>query len=279
MKKIILIALSILPMMVWAQTAEEIRKKNEEVMKLWDCFVEQSKPEPHDATITLSNGKTIECKTQSDYKRMAFVSVDQFLQDVREWKASPYLWQLKHAKNSGAVTDTKNLSKWEVERFDEIADTYFKGNEASFHLASHGLVDASGQATNSILIGGQVLNAEEAAEFIIKSMKKSFGAIINASEKNFVVVLHCCHLADGEDNFASRLSKELAKSIPNISVVGAPQTVYCKFENGEYKEYISSEKEMQKEKPVNYKWKVYKNGVNTGQGTYDYSSTVKTIQK
>ena len=92
-------------------------------------------------------------------------------------------------------------------------------------------------------------------------------------------MVHSCHSADGEDNFASQLSKELAKDMPNVSVVGAPQTIYCTIQDGKYTEYISSEQELKKENPVNYKWKVYKDGKNTGQGTYDYKSTIKNIQK
>ena len=275
MKKILYIALMVLPMMAYAQTEEELLQKYEKFQK---CFEKLSMPKPHSSSVTLSSGKTVSFAAQTDYKRRAFVDVDQLLKDVSQWKESPYLWQLNQMKKSRAITDTKDLSKWEVERFDEIAQDYFEGNEYAFHIAAHGLVKASGKAANSILIGGQELNAKETAELILQSMEE-YHHVLNAFNKEFVVVVHSCHSADGEDNFASRLSKELAEYFPNVSVVGAPQLVYCTIQDGQYTEYISTESELKKENPTNYKWKVYKNGQNTGQGTYDYQSTVKAIQK
>lgn len=276
MKKILYLALMVLPMMAYAQTEEELLQRYE---KFEDCFRKLSMPQPHSSSVTLSSGKTVSFAAQSDFDRKAFVDVDQLLEDVSQWKESPYLWQLNHMKKSQAITDTKDLSKWEVERFDEIAQDYFEGNKFAFHIAAHGLVKASGKASNKILIGGQELDAKETAELILKSMNDTYHHILNIKEQEFVVVVHSCHSADGEDNFASQLSKELAKDMINVSVVGAPQTIYCTIQDGKYTEYISSEQELKKENPVNYKWKVYKNGKNTGQGTYDYKSTIKKIQK
>jgi hypothetical protein len=267
----------VLPILTCAQTIEELQA---EIKKFHKCFEEKSMPTSHETSVTLSNGKVVRFTSQSDYARSVFVSVDQLLEDVRLWKDSPYLWQLKHMKESKAIADSKDLSKWEVERFDKIAQSYFSGNNSAFHIAAHGLVNSSGQAANSILIGGQELNAKETAELIIQSMDNTFHHVINAEEQEFVVVIHSCHSADGENNFASQLSQKLAEFIPNVSVVGAPQTVYCSMQkNGEYTEYISSEQELKKDIPTNYKWKVYKNGKNTGQGTYDYKSTITKIQK
>ena len=277
MKKLVLFALMVLPILTYAQTIEELQ---EEIKKFHKCFVEKSMPKPHETSITLSNGKVVQCTSQSDYERSAFVSVDQLLEDVRLWKDSPYLWQLNHMKDNKALSDSKDLTKWQIERFDEIAQSYFDGNRSTFHIAAHGLVYPSGKAANSILMGGQELNAKETAELILQSMDKTFHHVINAEEQDFVVVIHSCHSADGENNFASQLSQELAEFIPNVSVVGAPQTVYCSMhKDGGYTEYISSEKELKQEAPTKYKWKVYKNGKDTGQGTYDYKSTVSNIQK
>ena len=236
-------------------------------------------PNPHNESVTLKNGKKVSFIAQSDYERTSFVSADQFLRDIREWKESPYLWQMKRMKNNLAISDAKDLSQWEIDNFDKISQSYFDGNVSAFHIAAHGLLESPGKAANTIKVGGQELNPAETAELIANTMQHNFHLLVGALEPNFVVVIHSCHSADGEDNFASRLSKELAEYFPNVSVVGAPQLVYCTIQDGKYTEYISTESELKKENPTNYKWKVYKNGQNTGQGTYDYQSTVKAIQK
>ena len=176
--------------------------------------------------------------------------------------------------------DGKDLSEWEIESFDQIAQSYFKNSVSTYHIAAHGLVfEDTGEAANRILIDGQELDASETAELIIKSMQGTFHHVINAENQPFVVVVHCCHSAEGENNFSSQLSKVLAEYIPNVSVVGAPDVVYCQEKDGKYTEYVTTESETEKENPRKLRWKVYKNGVNTNQGKYDYLETVSSIQR
>lgn len=265
---------------VRSQSLQEIR---DAIIKFHECFNEMSLPEPHEKTIELSNGKRVLFLAQSDYSRSAFVSADQLLKDVRAWKESPYLWQIKHKRDNLAVMDSQNLTRWEVDSFDRIAQSYFTGNNATFHLAAHGLVDASGQAADCIQIGGQTLTAAETAELIVKSMDNHFHHVINAEMKSelqkFVVVVHSCHSADGEDNFSSKLSKELSNYINDVSVVGAPDLVYCAIDGDNYTEYVTTEGELRKENPQKETWKVYRNGKNTSQGKTDYKETIAEIQK
>lgn len=282
MKKILLLALmAVFSLSIIAQTEEDVKKLKEEIIKFHECFYNTlSLPKSHEETITLSSGKKITMLAQSDYERSAFVSVDKLLEDVRLWKMSPYLWQRNHSKSNSAIMDGKDLSEWEINSFNQIADSYFKNSVSTYHIAAHGLVDNTGAATNSILIGGQTLNASETAELIINSMQGTFHHVINAEDQPFVVVVHCCHTAEGENNFSSQLSKILAEYIPNVSVVGAPDVVYCwETEDGKYTEFITTEDEWQKENPRQLKWKVYKNGKETDQGRYDYLETVSAIQK
>ena len=264
-----------------AQTEEDIKRQREKIIKFHECFFNTvSLPKSHEETITLSSGKTIKMLAQSDYKRSAFVSVDKLLEDVRQWKMSPYLWQMNHSKNNSAIMDGKDLSKWEINSFNQIAESYFKNSVSTYHIAAHGIVYPTGEAANNILIGGQTLNAEETAELIINSMQGTFHNVINAEDQPFVVVVHCCHTAKGENNFASQLSKKLAEYIPNVSVVGAPDVVYCwKTKDGKYTEFITTEDEWQKANPQQLKWKVYKNGKETDQGRYGYLETVTAIQQ
>lgn len=266
---------------ITAQTEEDVRKLKEEIIKFHECFFNtKSLPKSHEETITLSSGKKITMLAQSDYKRSAFVSVDKLLEDVRQWKMSPYLWQRNHSKNNSAIMDGKDLSEWEINSFNQIAESYFKNSVSTYHIAAHGLVYPTGEAANNILIGGQTLNAEETAELIINSMQGTFHHVINAEDQPFVVVVHCCHTAKGENNFASQLSKKLAEYIPNVSVVGASDLVYCeKTKDGKYTEFVTSEDEAERENPQPMKWKVYKNGKETGQGRYGYLETVSAIQK
>ena len=282
MKKILLLTLmAVFSLSINAQTEEDVKKLKEKIIQFHECFYNTlSLPKSHEETITLSSGKKITMLAQSDYKRSAFVSVDKLLEDVRLWKMSPYLWQMNHSKNNSAIMDGKDLSKWEINSFNQIAESYFKNSVSTYHIAAHGLVDHTGAATNSILIGGQTLNASETAELIINSMQGTFHHVINAEDQPFVVVVHCCHTADGENNFSSQLSKKLAEYIPNVSVVGAPDVVYYwETEDGKYTEFITTEDEWQKANPQQLKWKVYKNGKETGQGRYGYLETVSAIQK
>ena len=218
---------------------------------------------------------------QSDYKRSAFVSVDKLLEDVRLWKMSPYLWQRNHSKNNSAIMDGKDLSDWEINSFNQIAESYFKNSVSTYHIAAHGLVyPQTTEATNNILIGGQTLNAAETAELIINSMQGTFHHVINAEDQPFVVVVHCCYSAQGENNFSSQLSKILAEYIPNVSVVGASDVVYCsKTKDGKYTEFVTTENEAKRGNPQQMKWKVYKNGKETNQGRYGYLETVTAIQQ
>lgn len=282
MKKILLLALmAVFSLSINAQTEEDVKKLKEEIIKFHECFYNKvSLPKSHEETITLSSGKTIKMLAQSDYKRSAFVSVDKLLEDVRQWKMSPYLWQMNHSKNNSAIMDGKDLSEWEINSFNQIAESYFKNSVSTYHIAAHGLVYPTGEAANNILIGGQTLNAEETAELIINSMQGTFHHVINAEDQPFVVVVHCCHTAKGENNFASQLSKKLAEYIPNVSVVGASDLVYCeKTKDGKYTEFVTSEDEAERENPRPMKWKVYKNGIETDQGRYGYLETVSAIQQ
>lgn len=282
MKKILLLALmAVFSLSINAQTEEDVKKLKEEIIKFHECFFNTvSLPKSHEETITLSSGKKITMLAQSDYKRSAFVSVDKLLEDVRQWKMSPYLWQMNHSKNNSAIMDGKDLSEWEINSFNQIAESYFKNSVSTYHIAAHGLVYPTGEAANNILIGGQTLNAEETAELIINSMQGTFHHVINAEDQPFVVVVHCCHTAKGENNFASQLSKKLAEYIPNVSVVGASDLVYCeKTKDGKYTEFVTSEDEAERENPRPMKWKVYKNGIETDQGRYGYLETVTAIQQ
>lgn len=265
-----------------AQTEEDVRKLKEEIIKFHECFFNTvSLPKSHEETITLSSGKKINMLAQSDYKRSAFVSVDKLLEDVRLWKMSPYLWQRNHSKNNSAIMDGKDLSDWEINSFNQIAESYFKNSVSTYHIAAHGLVyPQTTEATNNILIGGQTLNAAETAELIINSMQGTFHHVINAEDQPFVVVVHCCYSAQGENNFSSQLSKILAEYIPNVSVVGASDVVYCsKTKDGKYTEFVTTENEAERENPQPMKWKVYKNGIETDQGRYGYLETVSAIQQ
>ena len=282
MKKILLLALmAVFSLSINAQTEEDVKKLKEEIIKFHECFYNTlSLPKSHEETITLSSGKKINMLAQSDYKRSAFVSVDKLLEDVRLWKMSPYLWQRNHSKNNSAIMDGKDLSEWEINSFNQIAESYFKNSVSTYHIAAHGLVYPTGEAANNILIGGQTLNAEETAELIINSMQGTFHHVINAEDQPFVVVVHCCYSAQGENNFASQLSKKLAEYIPNVSVVGASDLVYCeKTKDGKYTEFVTSKDEAERENPRPMKWKVYKNGKETDQGRYGYLETVTAIQQ
>ena len=283
MKKTFLISLlALCTLSLNAQTVKEDmtdEEYSERLLWLKGCFEKLSRPAPHKETYTLSTGKTIELKAQSDYKRSAFVSADQLLQDLREWRQSPYTWQLRHRKNNQAIMDGRDLSSWEVNGFDEISQAYFKDCQSTYHIAAHGLLSQDGMVGDGIMIDGQILNAAETAELIIKSMYDQFHDIIAEEKQPFTVVVHSCNVAQGDNNFAAQLSKILSESIPNVAVVGAPDVVYCQIQDGKYTEYVSTPTTIQTNNPVKQKWHVYRNGRNTGEGRYDYRETVQAIQK
>lgn len=245
-----------------------------------DCVIDKTLPKPRVETITLSTGKDVRMLAHSDYEWSSFVSVDELLEDSRLLISSPYMWQMKHQKNNNAIMDGTDLSNWEVNSFDQIAKSYFKDCVSTYHIAAHGLISETGSASNKIKIGGEELDASETAELIIKSMQDGANQHENfVEDMPFVVVVHCCHTADGEDNFASQLSKALAEYLPNISVVGAPDVVRCEMKDGKYTEIVTTKNEAEMENPEKLRWKVYKNGENTNQGQYDYLETVAAIQE
>ena len=284
---------------VQAQTEAQRQKLAEQdrfFQALHQCFNDLSEPEPHNEVFTLSNGKTISTISQNDYARSAFVSADKTLEDIRLWRDSPYLWRMKHRISGKTLSDDRDLSSWEIDNVDKISKQYFESGESTFHIAAHGLVtDSQHTPANKIRIGGQDLDAKETAELILLSMNISwakhnnqeprswnglFQRTINSEHQPFTIVVHSCHSAVGENNFAQQLSVELAKAIDNVNVVGAPDTVYCEMDaNGNYREVIASDYEIKHAaNPRQQRWKVYKNGKETGEGDYDYVSTVKKIQ-
>ena len=248
-----------------AQTEEELI---EYIKAFHQCFYELSAPTLHDQEYVLSNGKTFSTYEQNDFKRSKFVSVDALLKDVKEWRDSPFLFRQKRLNGNRTIADKQDLTNWEVVNMDKIASSYFEDGESVFHIAAHGLVFPDGRAADQIKIGGPDLDAKETAELIMLSMKGPFYSVINAEKQDFVVVLHCCNSAVGDNNFSRQLSEELSKQFDNVSVVGAPDVVQCELRDGVYKEYIQD----------NQRWKVYKNGKETNQGELDYKATVRNIQ-
>lgn len=271
---------------VFAQTEEELDRAIKELHK---CFVELSIPQPHTKTYHLSTGKAIDVLSQNDYERSTFVSVDKTLEEIRLWKNSPYLWEQRHRKDNLALMDKRDLTAWEVENFGQISESYFTGSNSTFHLAAHGLLDPNDAGdSGKIKIGGQNLDAKETAELIkqaVNESKEGFHHLINAEEQKFVVVLHCCNMAAGENSFAKQLSEELGEYLDDVCVVGAPDLVVCSmdWDKKEYTECVASDWEMRRagtKGKIEYKqnWRVFKNGQDTGVGDKDYKSSVSNAQ-
>lgn len=262
-----------------AQLNAQIARNNAILLEYQKCFHDNfSNPNPHKETYTLSSGKVVSALAQSDYGRSQFTSVDEFIEDVKLWSDSPYLWELKHKKSSKALSDDRDLSKWEIDSFSQISQEYFSEGGETFHIAAHGLVDERNAATNQIRIGGQDLNAQETAEFILKSMHDVFHNILNAGSKPFTIVIHSCHSAEGPNNFTQELSRILGKDIKNLYVVGAPDVVYCNIENGKYNEYIAERGNTYNPNPNKKNWAVYKNGGIVELGRQTYQETIRQIQ-
>lgn len=284
-----ILAIAFFPGIALAQTKEDVEKQRAQIRAFHECFFNlQSKKAISEESFTLSNRKVVKALARSDFERSAFVSADETLREVLSWEKSPYLWRLRHMKNTGkALMDAKDLTRWEVDSFGQIADTYFESNPSTFHIASHGLVEPDGSAAGLIKIGGEELDASETAELICKSMTvttdegdAAFNHVINAENQTYVVVVHSCHSAEGDNNFAKQLSLELSKFIKNVTVVGAPDVLFCAVdESGRYQEYVaSSVKDIERRNPALKKWKAYRNGEDTGQGQYDYNETIRVIQ-
>ena len=269
------------------RTVETLRK----IKVVYDCFREASDPKPRSENFILSSGKKVSSIVQCDFGNQKFLSADEMLRDISLWKNSPYLWKLKHRKGSKMLSDDRDLSEWEINSVDKIAKTYFEEGDAVFHIAAHGLVYQDNTPANCIRVGGQDLDAAETAELIKLSWKgpfkeSVFHQLINLNQSEqifekqqpFTIVVHSCHSAEGEDNFAQQLSVELSKYLDNVRVIGAPDVVWCTEINGKYTEEISSMNA--KGEPVGppKRWRVYKNGQDTGQGEFDYRSTVRRIQ-
>lgn len=259
--------------------------KKRAILILKECFEELSEPKPHYETYTLYNGKTVKALVQTDFKRSVFTTVDEFLEDVKLWQNSPYFWKMRHSKKGKTIMDAQDLSKWEINNFKTISDSYFSEGTETFHIAAHGLLHENGEVANRIKIGGQELDAKETADFIIQSMKGQFHHVINAMEKPFTIVVHSCHSAEGENNFTQQLSKYLVdNAINNVYVVGAPDVVYCTEDTSGYTEVVAPINEAYlamnggPAPKTNLPWKVYKDGKNMPLGSVDWKESVRQIQ-
>lgn len=258
----------------WAQQskADQLRA---EINAYKECLIKLSMPQYHSKDYLLSNGKRINVAEQTDFQRDAFVSTDPLLEDPHEWINSLYMSQAKRGSNL-TLMDMQDLDDWQLKSIRDIADDYFHSGNSTFHVTAHGLVDAHGVSENAISMGGQQLNAKETAELILKSMADVNHLMLNTNKQPFVVVLHCCNAAQGDNSFAKQLSEALSKEIKNVAVVGSPDIIYCeKKSDGTYTEYISSEAAMKRNKPEKKNWLVFKNGQQAEEGTSDYKSTVK----
>lgn len=256
-------------------SAQNTRKQQliDQILSFQKCLEENTRPELHEETIKLSNGKIIRTKAQSDFARSQFTSIDAVLEDLMLWKDSPYLWEAKRQKTKKTLMDTQDLTDWEVNSLETISKEYFKEGNSAFHLAAHGLVDPDGAPANAIQMGGETLNAKETAELILKSMANVYHNLIEVKNEPFVIVLHCCNTANGDNNFAQQLSVEMSKYIKQVAVIGAPGVVYCeKTSDGKYTEsvtpYVGSNQQQN--------WKVYKNGSEHMEGQTDYKSTIRS---
>lgn len=253
------------------------------ILAFQECFNNMSQPKPHDGEYILSNGKRVVCMEQSDYSRSAFVSVDKLIYDLQRWAESPYLWEMKHRRNT-TIMDKNDLKKWEIDNFQIIADSYFNNSRSTFHIAAHGLLDSYNNPANKIKIGGVELNAKETAELILLQMGEGYNIVMNARDESFTVVLHCCHTAEGENNFAKQLSEELHKYLRNVHVIASPDIVYATMDyDDNYTECVTTKSEYERVKktgmmPKKYNWSTYHNGRETLYGHTDWRRSLKAIQ-
>jgi len=256
----------------------EVEQLKEQILAYQKCVEEKSLPDYHHVKRVLSNGKIINVAEQTDFFRYTerFTSVDAFLENPEEWVNSVYMSQVKKGSNKGLI-DTNGLSEWEVNNIRAISNEYFKSTDNTFHIVAHGLINPHGNSANKLLMGGQELNAKEIGELILQTMEGVNHILLNAAEKPFVIVLHSCNSAEGENSFAQQLSAELSKSIDNVAVVGAPDAIYCEMdEKGNYTEKVSSISAIKRNQPERKNWLVFQNGKEVIEGTADYKTTVKT---
>lgn len=252
------------------KTVEEVKR---ELKAFQECFEKLPMPWVHTKDYVLSNGKQISLLEQSDFKRAAFASADALLERVKAWKESRFM-----SVDPGRKTlmDGQDLSNWEINNIRDISNEYFKDSKNAFHLAAHGLVDEAGVSTQTIKMGGQTLNAKEAAELIVLSLQ-GYHNYLNIDQEPFTIVLHSCSSGKGDNSFAAQLSSELAKQIDNVAVVAAPDIVYCTMnEQGKYTECVISNDAIKRNNVAGEKqnWRVFKNGRTFLTGTADYKSTV-----
>ncbi len=255
---------------------QTLSQLNKQIVAFQKCFNEMSRPALHDEVIHLANGKTIRTRGQSDFSRSQFTSVDALLENVKLWKDSPYLWQARQKLGRKTLMDLHDLTDWEVKSLPTISSEYFEEGQSAFHIAAHGLIEPDGAPAHAIRMGGEPVNAEETAELILQSMGKEYHSLIEVKNEPFVVVLHCCHSAKGNNNFAQQLSKELSKHIKQVAVIGAPGIVYCEqTADGKYTESVTPQVGSGQWLP----WRVYQNGTESMKGASDYKQTIRSYVK
>lgn len=145
--------------------------------------------------------------------------------------------------------------------------------EGTFQLMCHGISDQSYNSLNKVYLDGKEVDADRAAEIILKEME-GYHIISKYTDRPLVVVIHACGVGGKSDaSFASRLSQRLAEMSPNIYVVAAPANVYPSAKTWpSYKEYVLDDKG----KAVN--WNCFHGGKFITEGKKDFAETVTMLQ-
>lgn len=174
----------------------------------------------------------------------------------------------------GNIIDWKSMTKlFGNNRIQAEQAVMSYTQEGTFQLMCHGISDQSHNSLNKVYLDGKEVDADRAAEIILKEME-GYDIISKYTDRPMVVVIHACGVGGKSDaSFASILSQRLAEKSSNIYVVAASAKVYPSSKTWPlYREYVLDDKG----KAVN--WNCFHGGKFITEGKKDFAETVAMLQ-
>ena len=265
MKRTLLIVAVLLSIQARAQTVQDI-------LDLKSCYEKLKSHGLQEKSIDI-DGEVYNLMSERDFAHEnIMVSDKEELQKLAD-KISYESYGIKG--KFGNIVDWRSMTKlFGNNRIQAEQAVMSYTQDGTFQLMCHGITDQNHNSLNEVRLDGKEVDADRAAEIILKEME-NYDIISIYNDRPLVVVIHACGVGSKSDaSFDSRLSQRLAEKSPNIYVVAAPAKVYPSVKTWpSYKEYVLDDKG----KTVN--WNCFHRGKFITEGKKDFAETVTMLQK
>ena len=252
MRNIILICMALLP---FAISAQDIKSLEEKILEFDECFRELSHPEPKLVEHPVTGGGIVTVMQRTDYAKQSFLQADPTID-----KMSVSIYDIEAADEFG----------FKEEDINTVFDWTFNAGFA-FNVFAHGIVDEEGKSSG-VSIDNKDLTPEQLTDLIFNALS-DYEIIINTRGNPYPIILHSCSCAkEGEDSYAARLSRLVAKKMPNAYIIAAQGPVVLSYNGGKYDESVRTSKDG-----ATIPWTIFHDGKMT-QGSDKISDTANIVR-